>query len=134
MAAPLVAKPSTEPSPWTAGAASPCRFAVVVAVAIVGDCGCRREGGSSLGATLFSERGTATWTPLWKKLRKRKGAFCVWGSTGQNARMYICRCSDCGAIETAEYGKHEDEDEKQGARNKLAKFVLGRNAEDFLQG
>ena len=88
----------------------------------------------SLGSTLFSERGTATWTPLWKKLRKRKGAFCVWGSTGQNARMYICRCSDCGAIETAGYGKHEDEDEKQGACNKLAKFVLGRNAEDGLQG
>ena len=84
---------------------------------------------SHLGATLFSERGTRTWPDIEKKLKKRLGRFLVWGSTNKNSRMYICRCSECKAIVTAQYGAW-DEEEHQGARDTLAEFVLGRKAED----
>ena len=84
---------------------------------------------SHLGSTLFSERGTRTWPDIEKKLTKRLGRFLVWGSTNKNSRMYICRCSECKAIVTAQYGAW-DEEEHQGARDTLALFVLGRKAED----
>ena len=84
---------------------------------------------SHLGSTLFSERGTRTWPDIENKLKKRLGRFLVWGSTNKNSRMYICRCSECKAIVTAQYGAW-DEDEHQGARDTLALFVLGRKAED----
>ena len=84
---------------------------------------------SHLGATLFSERGTRTWPDIEKKLKKRPGGFLVYGSTSKNSRMYICRCSECKAIVTAQYGVW-DEEEHQGARDTLAQFVLGRKAED----
>ena len=82
-----------------------------------------------LGDTLFFERGTRTWPDIEKKLKKRQGRFLVWGSTNKNSRMYICRCSECKAIVTAQYGAW-DEEEHQGARDTLAQFVLGRKAED----
>ena len=44
--------------------------------------------------------------------------------------MYICRCSECEAIVTAQYGAGDDEEDHQDARDTLAKFVLGRKAED----
>ena len=84
---------------------------------------------SHLGATLFSERGTRTWPDIEKKLKKRLGRFLVYGSTNKNSRMYICRCSECKSIVTAQYGVW-DEEEHQGARDTLAQFVLGRKAED----
>ena len=84
---------------------------------------------SHLGATLFSERGTRTWPDIEKKLKKRLGRFLVYGSTNKNSRMYICRCSECKSIVTAQYGAW-DEEEHQGARDTLAEFVLGRKAED----
>ena len=84
---------------------------------------------SHLGSTLFFERGTRTWPDIEKKLKKRLGRFLVWGSTNKNSRMYICRCSECKAIVTAQYGAW-DEEEHQGARDTLAQFVLGRKAED----
>ena len=84
---------------------------------------------SHLGATLFSERGTRTWPAIEKKLKKRPGRFLVYGSTNKNSRMYICRCSECKSIVTAQYGVW-DEEEHQGARDTLAQFVLGRKAED----
>ena len=84
---------------------------------------------ASLGSSLFSERGTRTWPDIQKKLTKRAGRFLVWGSTNKNSRMYICRCSECKAIVTAQYGAW-DEEEHQGARDTLAEFVLGRKAED----
>ena len=85
---------------------------------------------SHLGSTLFSERGTRTWPDIQKKLTKRLGRFLVWGSTNKNSRMYICRCSECEAIVTAQYGAGDDEEDHQDARNTLATFVLGRTAED----
>ena len=85
---------------------------------------------SSLGSTLFSERGTRTWPDIQKKLTKREGRFLVWGSTNKNSLMYICRCSECEAIVTAQYGAGDDEEDHQDARDTLAKFVLGRKAED----
>ena len=84
---------------------------------------------SSLESTHFSERGTRTWPDIEKKLTKREGRFLVWGSMSKNSRMYICRCSECKAIVTAQYGAW-DEEEHQGARDTLAQFVLGRKAED----
>ena len=84
---------------------------------------------SHLGSTLFFERGTRTWPDIEKKLKKRLGRFLVYGSTNKNSRMYICRCSECKAIVTAQYGAW-DEEEHQGARDTLAQFVLGRKAED----
>ena len=85
---------------------------------------------SSLESTLFSERGTRTWPDIEKKLKKRLGRFLVWGSTNKNSRMYICRCSECEAIVTAQYAVGDDEEDHQDARDTLAKFVLGREAED----
>ena len=82
-----------------------------------------------LGDTLFFERGTRTWPAIEKKLKKRPGRFLVYGSTNKNSRMYICRCSECKSIVTAQYGAW-DEEEHQGARDTLAEFVLGRKAED----
>ena len=44
--------------------------------------------------------------------------------------MYICKCTKCKAIVTAEY-EQGDEVEQQKARDMLAKFVLGKqNVED----
>ena len=44
--------------------------------------------------------------------------------------MYMCRCSVCEAIVTAQYGAGDDEEDHQDARDTLAEFVLGRKAED----
>ena len=84
---------------------------------------------SHLGSTLFFERGTRTWPDIEKKLKQRLDRFLVWGTTNKNSRMYICRCSECKAIVTAQYGAW-DEEEHQGARDTLAQFVLGRKVED----
>ena len=86
---------------------------------------------SSLDATLFSEGGTGTWPAIQKELRRHAGRFCVWGTTkNKNARTWVCRCSECGRIATAQYGAWDDEEEHQNARDELATFVLGRKAED----
>ena len=44
---------------------------------------------SSLGSTLFSERGTRTWPDIEKKLTKREGRFLVWGSTKKIADVLL---------------------------------------------
>ena len=85
---------------------------------------------SHLGATLFSERGTRTWPGIEKKLTKREGRFLVWGGTKPNSRMYICRCSECEAIVTAQYAVGDGEEDHQDARDTLAKFVIGLKIED----
>ena len=85
---------------------------------------------SSLGSTLFSRWGTRTWPDIQKKLMEHEGLFLAWGSTRINARLYICRCSLCGAIVTAPYGEWDGEAARQNARDKLSLFVLGQKTEN----
>ena len=85
---------------------------------------------SHLGSTLFLKHGTRTWPAIEKKLTRIEGRFLVWGSTNKNSRMYICRCSECEAIVTAQYAVGDDEEDHQDARDTLAQFVLGQKAED----
>ena len=59
-------------------------------------------------------------------------SFLVYGSTNKNSRMYICRCSECKSIVTAQYGVW-DEEEHQGARDTLAQFVLGSSRRPKMQ-
>ena len=84
---------------------------------------------SHLGSTLFSTRGTRHWSDIEKKLTKREGRFLVWGSTKKNSREFVCQCGECEAIVTAKYAVNDEED-CQNARDTLAKFVIGREAED----
>ena len=87
---------------------------------------------SHLGSTLFSKRGMGTWSEIEKKLTEDEGRFLVWGSTNKNSRFYICRC-ECKAMVTAQYAVNDGEKEHQDARDTLARFVLGRKAQDSLR-
>ena len=84
---------------------------------------------SHLGSTLFLKHGTRTWPAIEKKLTNIEGRFLVWGSTRPNSRFYCCMCAQCKNIVTAQYGAWDGEDH-QVARDTLARFVLGRKAED----
>ena len=83
-----------------------------------------------LGSTLFMEHGTRHWSEIEKKLWSSQGRFLVWGSQKPNQRMFVCKCTECGAIVTAQYAVGDGEVDAQDARDTLAMFVIGKKAED----
>ena len=82
-----------------------------------------------LQSTLFLEKGTKSWPAIEKRL-ERDGRFLAYGSMKKCQRVFVCQCAECGAFVTGQYAQGDDHD---AARDSLAKFVIGKPAEESLK-
>ena len=85
---------------------------------------------SHLDATLFSEKGRATWKRMYTLLAETRKDFKISACLTKANRGFHIICLACGQGCKGRYGAHDDEAVHDEARQALSKFLLNEPTND----